>query len=361
MKALNHYLALALLGLSGGIGNRGWAFDLDPEADGVKVVNVVASSGEADKADSSTGEKKKSIIIKRIEASGGAAEEKERTWLGVGLAEPDEALVAQLGLKDGAGLVVTYVAKDSPAEKAGLKRNDILLELEGQSLVVAAQLQKLVQARKEGDKVAVKYLRGGKKESATVTLGKSKGLAMGADGDANSFVIHSGEPGALAFTMGGGTAAGGGGAHGEHMIVLKKALDDAKMDQKRIQVEVRRSVDEARKAMEEALRTTKGGSFSAAQQKELEALAKAGVFVPQDANVTIRRIEKSSKSMVTADDAGTVVLVKNPKLRLTAHDKDGKMLFDGEIETKEQREKVPADLLKKVEPMIQKFSSDADE
>jgi hypothetical protein len=65
--------------------------------------------------------------------------------------------------------------------------------------------------------------------------------------------------------------------------------------------------------------------------------------------------------MVRADETGTIVLVKNPKLRLTAHDQDGKMLFDGEVETKEQREKIPADLLKKVEPMIEKFSSGDDE
>ena len=44
-------------------------------------------------------------------------------------------------------------------------------------------------------------------------------------------------------------------AHVEHMVILKKALEDAKFDQKRVQVEVRRSVDEARKAMEEAIRS----------------------------------------------------------------------------------------------------------
>src|SRR5688572_20332695 len=72
---------------------------------------------------------RRAITIKRLEAT--EEEGKERTWLGVGLAEPDEALISQLGLKDGAGLLVTYVAKDSPADKAGLLKNDVLLEMEG--------------------------------------------------------------------------------------------------------------------------------------------------------------------------------------------------------------------------------------
>ena len=46
---------------------------------------------------------------------------------------------------------------------------------------------------------------------------------------------------------------------------------------------------------------------------------------------------------------------------MVAHAKDGKLLFDGEVETKEQCEKVPADLWKKVEPLIEKISADGDE
>jgi hypothetical protein len=48
--------------------------------------------------------------------------------------------------------------------------------------------------------------------------------------------------------------------------------------------------------------------------------------------------------------------VANPKKRLTAHDKDGKLAFDGEIETSEQQEKVPKDVWKKVQPMIEQLN-----
>lgn len=324
------------------------------KAEEVEVVRDVAVAADAAAKDAARTEKKRSIVIKRIEAPGDDAEVKERTWLGVGLSEPDEALVSQLGLKDGAGLVVSYVAEGSPAAKAGLQKNDLLLEMEGQSLVVPAQLQKLIQARKEGDQVTLKFLRGGQRESVTATLGKTKARSRAVDGD-NVFVWHAGGPGG---------AAGlddDRAAHAEHMVILKKALEDAKFDQKRVQVEVRRSVDEARKAMEEALRTAKQPEELRQVKKELEALAKAGVFVANDATVVVRNTDKATKSMVTTDDSGTIVLVANPKLRLTVHDKEGKLLFDGEVETKEQREKVPADLWKKVEPMIEKFSAGDEE
>jgi len=318
------------------------------------VVRVAAAASEVAAQDVARAEKKRPFVIKRIEAPGDNGETKEKTWLGVGLGEPDETLVSQLGLKDGAGLVVTYVAEDSPAAKAGLQKNDVLLELEGQTLVVPAQLRKLIQARKEGDKVMLKLLRAGKPESITATLGKTQAGTMMADGE-NSFVWHIGPPGAATIWDADGEASA------NHMVILKKALDEAKIDQKHLQVEVRRSVDEARKAMAEALRTTSKQDSLRQLHKELEALEKAGVFVANDAKVVVRNSNKSSKSMVTTDDAGTIVLVANPKLRLTVHDKDGQLLFDGEVETKEQREKVPAEWKTKVEAMMEKLSVGGEE
>jgi hypothetical protein len=50
------------------------------------------------------------------------------------------------------------------------------------------------------------------------------------------------------------------------------------------------------------------------------------------------------------------VLVSNPKPHLTAHDKAGKLVFDGEIDTPEQRDKVPPELWEKVEPMLDKVT-----
>jgi hypothetical protein len=325
----------------------------EPLPDAVEIIKVAAPA-----TDSEPGkplEKRKALQINLIDAT--REQGKERTWLGVSLAEPDETLVAQLALKDGIGLVVTHVAEGSPAAKAGVQKSDVLLELNGHNLIVPQQLQKLVQMRNDGEKVTLKLLRGGKKESVSVTLSKTRLAGRTLDG-ADTLIWHSGEPVGLTHT-------GPDRLYMDDSLrVLSKTLGDAKLDQERVQVEVRKSVDVARKAMEEALRKARIDSadpFSPAQKRELEALAKTGVFVPADANVTIRTTEKSSKSLVRADDSGTIVLVKNPKLRLTVHDSAGKLVFDAEVETAEQRAEIPADLRTKVEPLIEQFVPDGDE
>jgi len=50
------------------------------------------------------------------------------------------------------------------------------------------------------------------------------------------------------------------------------------------------------------------------------------------------------------------VIVATPNKRLTAHDKDGKLLFDGDIETPEQQQKVPAEVWEKVKPCSSKWA-----
>ena len=91
-----------------------------------------------------------------------------RFWLGLGLANADDTLRSHLAVAAGEGLVVTSVEADSPAAKAGVMVNDLLLKLEGKPLttieVLSAQLQEV------GDKsVALELLRHGKPAMLTVT------------------------------------------------------------------------------------------------------------------------------------------------------------------------------------------------
>jgi len=58
------------------------------------------------------------------------------------------------------------------------------------------------------------------------------------------------------------------------------------------------------------------------------------------------------KSLVRSDESGTIVLLSNPNLHLTAHDKEGKLLFDGPIDSADERAKVPRELWERVEPLV---------
>jgi hypothetical protein len=283
------------------------------------------------------------VVVETIEPfdTGERSGPRETTWLGTAIEEAPEVLTAQLGLSRGVGLVVTYVETNSPAAKAGLQKNDLLVEFEGQTLVHPAQLRKLVQMHKEGDTVKLTFYRAGKKQAVSATLGKTVtgfGFQFGWD-NGSAFWQFPGQPWGDSFR--------------EQMKNLREQMGNIKIDQKKVQEEIRRSMEEARKAYREALRqATNANSMLGPVLKDL---ARIGAAVDDDASVTVRSTGRSAVSLVKADEWGTIVLVKNPKLHLTAHDKDGKLLFDGEIETPEQRDKVPHDLWNKVEPLLKKM------
>src|SRR5882762_7571199 len=94
----------------------------------VTVAVEQAEKVDEDAPRSGAGTKRK-LWIESVERSHGKESAKEVTWLGVYTEEASEALGSQLGLKSGEGLLVTYVAADSPAAKAGLQKNDVLVEL----------------------------------------------------------------------------------------------------------------------------------------------------------------------------------------------------------------------------------------
>jgi serine protease Do len=58
------------------------------------------------------------------------------------------------------GVIVSDVVPDSPADRAGLKRRDIVLSLDGQKLVSAGQMRNHIYRRATGDKLELRVLRG---------------------------------------------------------------------------------------------------------------------------------------------------------------------------------------------------------
>jgi serine protease Do len=79
-------------------------------------------------------------------------------WMGATVRELDEGEKFQLGLRG--GLVVLEVAQDSPAAKAGLQEFDILLEAGGDPTPDETRLRAVLAAKKPGDRVVLKLLRG---------------------------------------------------------------------------------------------------------------------------------------------------------------------------------------------------------
>jgi len=140
-------------------------------------------------------EEKKQIIIRKsaqetgrtsqsadiVKLRPGAAETEQVAFLGVETAPVGRTLAAQLGLPRDTGLVVTGVAKDSPAAGV-LKEHDILTRLDDQILIDSHQLAVLVRSRKEGDEVALTVYRAGKETKLSARLAQREvpvGPALG--------------------------------------------------------------------------------------------------------------------------------------------------------------------------------------
>lgn len=73
------------------------------------------------------------------------------------------------------GILIAGVVSDSPAEKAGLRRGDILLAIDGEEVNTLAELQKIIRAHEPGDKVKLQVQRGDRKITVTATLEKAPG------------------------------------------------------------------------------------------------------------------------------------------------------------------------------------------
>ncbi|HEX5219630.1 MAG TPA: PDZ domain-containing protein [Verrucomicrobiae bacterium] len=286
------------------------------------------------------------VKIESIEPASRREGEGDVTWLGVYAEEASEALGSQLGLSSGEGLLVTYVAADSPAAKAGLQKNDVMVALRDQLLVHPSQLIKLIRAQKDGDVVNLTIYRQGKKQVITATLGKRpEAAAMWPTGTVSAVVDW--KPGEGSTVQ--------DGIHGQ-IRDLHEDLMRLGADKEKVKLEVERSMEEARKALQDALmHKSQNGAVLGLDAKDLEALAKGGVDIGESATIVVKKNGHFIRTIVQTDDTGSYVIAAIPKKRLTARDKDGKLLFDGEIETPEQQGKVPAELWDKVKPLLQQL------
>ena len=70
------------------------------------------------------------------------------------------------------GIYVADVIRNSPAERSGMKRGDILLEIDGIKLEKMSELRTYIYSKKVGDKVNIKYIRGNKEYQISITLAK---------------------------------------------------------------------------------------------------------------------------------------------------------------------------------------------
>ncbi|MDN5346721.1 MAG: hypothetical protein PWP65_285 [Clostridia bacterium] len=93
-----------------------------------------------------------------------------RPWLGVWLQDVTPEVADFLGLDKAEGALIYNIEPNSPAAKAGLKRGDVILKVDGQAVKSANDLVKLVQSRQVGQQIRLQFIRLGQKREVSVTL-----------------------------------------------------------------------------------------------------------------------------------------------------------------------------------------------
>jgi serine protease Do len=96
--------------------------------------------------------------------------EVSRGWLGVGIQDITPELAEYYGMESQQGVLITQVFKDDPADKAGLKSNDIIISVDGNEISTARELSGIIANIPVRQKTRLKILRGGKEMTVTATL-----------------------------------------------------------------------------------------------------------------------------------------------------------------------------------------------
>ncbi|MHC5350766.1 DegQ family serine endoprotease [Metapseudomonas furukawaii] len=101
-----------------------------------------------------------------------------RGWLGVVIQEVNKDLAESFGLDKPAGALVAQVQEGGPAAKGGLQVGDVILSLNGQPIVVSADLPHLVGNLKPGSKIELGVVRDGSRKTLDMAIG-----ALSEDGE----------------------------------------------------------------------------------------------------------------------------------------------------------------------------------
>ncbi len=93
-----------------------------------------------------------------------------RPWMGVSLQPLDKELAEYFGVPDTKGAIIAEVMQGSPAARAGLRRGDIIREIDGQEITTPDDVVKIVQSSKIGQRLAMVVHRNKKAQYITVTI-----------------------------------------------------------------------------------------------------------------------------------------------------------------------------------------------
>ncbi len=96
-----------------------------------------------------------------------------RPWLGVSLYTVDQFAILRYDLAVEKGVLITEVAPDSPAARAGLQPGDVIVRFNGTEITSAEELVRAIHASEIGQKVEMTFWRGETRSTTEITLAEN--------------------------------------------------------------------------------------------------------------------------------------------------------------------------------------------
>jgi serine protease Do len=93
-----------------------------------------------------------------------------RGWLGVSVQDISEDIAKSMKLKDRTGALISDVFKGDPADKAGLKSGDVVIEINGKPIKDTHELLVMIAGFHVGETVKIKIIRDGQEKSLSLTI-----------------------------------------------------------------------------------------------------------------------------------------------------------------------------------------------
>jgi serine protease Do len=96
----------------------------------------------------------------------------ERGWLGAVIQDLSEEMAKSFGYTGKDGILVSDVVRDTPAEKAGLRSEDIIVKYDGKSVAKVSDFRNMVAATAPNTEVELQVFRDGKMETLKATIAR---------------------------------------------------------------------------------------------------------------------------------------------------------------------------------------------
>ena len=241
----------------------------------------------------------------------------KKAYLGVMATEVSDALISHLNLDKKKSFIIQRVVNNTPASSAGLERFDIILKVNDKEVDSSKPLALALKKFEPEDKINLEIIRAGKVMAIDVTLGESAPQLSLADMKDRIKLIMPNQNG-----------------NADIRIQILENMDKIKDFQQQIQKSF----------------NNQNGVINEEIQKALEQMAKA------NKNMNHFKFNGSMSTVMSTSDGdhNITVTIKDGNKSALVKDSDGKVIFEGDINSDAELEAIPKEVREKVENMQKK-------